>query len=105
MRIFLRYASEDRDRMEPIRFALAEQGHDIFYDREDLKPGESYDSRIWSAIQRTNLFICFLTPPTVDAGSYTRSELAVAERMWPNADGLVLPVMLDQVPRKDIPAY
>ena len=105
MRIFLSYASEDRERIEPIRFALAEQGHDIFYDREDLKPGESYDSRIRSAIERTNLFICFLTPHTVDAGSYTLSELAVAERMWPNADGRVLPVMLDQVPRKDIPAY
>ena len=61
MRIFLSYASEDRERIEPIRFALAEQGHDIFYDREDLKPGESYDSRIRTAIERTDLFICFLT--------------------------------------------
>jgi sulfatase modifying factor 1 len=105
MRIFLSYASEDRDRIEPIRFALAEQGHDIFYDREDLKPGESYDSRIRIAIEHTDLFICFLTPHTVDAGSYTLSELAVAERMWPCADGRVLPVILDSVPPKDIPAY
>jgi len=105
MRIFLSYASEDRERIEPIRFALAEQGHNIFYDREDLKPGESYDSKIRTAIERTDLFICFLTPHTVDAGSYTLSELSVAERMWPNADGRVLPVILDQVPRQDIPAY
>ena len=96
MRIFLSYASEDRDRIEPIRFALAEQGHDIFFDREDLKPGESYDSRIRTAIERTDLFICFLTPHTVDAGSYTLSELVVAERMWPSADGRVLPVILDR---------
>ena len=40
MRIFLSYASEDRTRIEPIRLALVGQGHDIFYDREDLKPGE-----------------------------------------------------------------
>jgi formylglycine-generating enzyme required for sulfatase activity len=105
MRIFLSYASEDRTRIEPIRYALAEQGHDVFYDREDLKPGEAFDSKIRAAIERCDLFICFLTPHTIDAGSYTLSELAVAERMWPRADGRVLPVILADVPRKDIPAY
>jgi len=105
MRIFLSYASEDRPRIEPIRFALAEQGHDVFYDREDLKPGESFDSKIRAAIERCDLFVCFLTPHTVDAGSYTLNELAVAERMWPLADGRVLPVILADVPRNDIPAY
>lgn len=105
MRIFLSYPSEDRALIEPIRFALAEQGHDIFYDREDLKPGESFDSRIRAAIERSDLFICFLTPHTVDAGSYTLNELAVVERMWPRADGRVLPVILTEVPREAIPAY
>lgn len=105
MRIFLSYASEDRARIEPIRFALAEQGHDVFYDREDLKPGEAFDSKIRAAIERSDLFVCFLTPHTVDAGSYTLNELAVAERMWPLADGRVLPVILADVPRQDIPAY
>ena len=105
MRIFLSYASEDRARIEPIRFALAEQGHDIFYDREDLQPGEAFDSRIRAAIERSDLFICFLTPHTIDAGSYTLNELAVVERSWPRADGRVLPVMLADVPRDSIPAY
>jgi formylglycine-generating enzyme required for sulfatase activity len=105
MRIFLSYASEDRPRIEPIRFALAEQGHDVFYDREDLQPGEAFDSRIRAAIERCDLFVCFLTPYTIDAGSYTLNELAVAERRWPLADGRVLPVILADVPRNDIPAY
>jgi formylglycine-generating enzyme required for sulfatase activity len=105
MRIFLSYASEDRPRIEPIRFVLVEQGHEVFYDREDLKPGEAFDSKIRAAIERSDLFVCFLTPYTVDAGSYTLNELAMAERMWPLADGRVLPVILAEVPRKDIPAY
>ena len=105
MRIFLSYASEDRPRIEPIRYALGEQGHDVFYDREDLKPGEAFDTKIRAAIERCDLFVCFLTPHTVDAGSYTLNELAVAERIWPLADGRVLPVILADVPRKDIPAY
>ncbi len=105
MRIFLSYASEDRARIEPIRLALTEQGHDVFYDREDLKPGEAFDSRIRAAIEGCDLFVCFLTPHTIDAGSYTLNELGVAQRMWPHADGRVLPVILADVPRKDIPAY
>lgn len=105
MRIFLSYASEDRARVEPIRLALVEQGHDIFYDREDLKPGEVFDTKIRAAIERCDLFVCFLTPHTVDAGSYTLNELSVAQRMWPTADGRVLPVILAAIPRKDIPAY
>jgi formylglycine-generating enzyme required for sulfatase activity len=105
MRIFLSYASEDRPRIEPIRYALGEQGHDVFYDREDLKPGEAFDTKIRAAIERCDLFVCFLTPHTVDAGSYTLNELAVAERRWPLADGRVLPVILADVPRQDIPAY
>ncbi len=105
MRIFLSYASEDRARIEPIRLALAGQGHDIFYDREDLKPGEAFDAKIRAAIERCDLFVCFLTPHTVDAGSYTLNELAVAQRMWPSAHGRVLPVILADIPRKNIPAY
>lgn len=105
MRIFLSYASQDRAVVEPVCYALAEQGHDIFFDREDLPPGEGFDTRIRQAIERCDLFICFLTPNTVDAGSYTLNELAIAQRMWPHPSGRVLPVLLSAVPFDHIPAY
>jgi formylglycine-generating enzyme required for sulfatase activity len=105
MRIFLSYASEDRAQVEPIRFALAEQGHEVFFDREDLQPGEAFDSRIRTAIERCELFLCLLTSNSVDAGSYTLSELRIAERVWPHPAGRVLPVVLAPVPLENIPAY
>ena len=105
MRIFLSYASPDRALVEPIRYALAEQGHDIFFDREDLPPGAEFDSRIRAAIERCDLFVCFITPNTVDAGSYTLSELTIAQRVWQSPSGRVLPVMLAPVPFDHIPAY
>src|ERR1044072_6497767 len=105
MRIFISYASKDRPRIEPIRLALAEQGDAVFYDREDLKPGESFDSKIRAAIERSDLFVCFLTPHTVDAGSYTLNELAVAERMWPVADGRGVSVILAGLSRTHHPPY
>lgn len=105
VKIFLSYASPDRTLVEPIRYALAQQRHDIFFDREDLQPGEEFDSRIRREIERCELFLCFITPNTVDAGSYTLSELAIAQRVWPHPAGHVLPVVLAPVPIEQIPAY
>lgn len=105
MRIFLSYASEDRALIEPIRLALAAQKHDIFFDREDLPPGEEYDGRIREAIERCDLFIGFLTPNALDVGSYTLTELAIAARCWPHPSGRVLPVLLRPVAFEQIPAY
>ncbi len=105
MRIFLSYASQDRAAVEPIHHALAQQGHDVFFDREDLPPGESYGIRIRTAIERCQLFICCLSPDTVDAGSYTLTEIEIAQRVWPTASGHVLPLVLRPLPRETIPAY
>ncbi|MET0657267.1 MAG: SUMF1/EgtB/PvdO family nonheme iron enzyme [Steroidobacteraceae bacterium] len=105
MRIFLSYASQDRSLVEPVRYALEQQGHDVFFDRDDLSPGEGFDERIRSAIERSHLFVCFLSPNTIDAGSYTLNELAVAQRTWPKASSRVLPVLLSPLPLNTLPAY
>ena len=39
MKIFLSYSSQNRARVEPVNFALAAQGHDVFLDRDDLPSG------------------------------------------------------------------
>lgn len=105
MRIFLSYASQDRVTVEPIHYALVEQGHEIFFDREDLPPGEGFDARIRSAIERCELFVCLLSPDTVDTGSYTLTEIEIAARIWPRPAGRVLPVVLRTLPVAAIPAY
>ncbi len=105
MRIFISYASQDRVQVEPVRFALDEQGHDVFFDRDDLPAGEGYTTRIRAAIERCDLFLFFITPDTIDAGSYTLNELDVAQRVWPQPSGRVLPVVLKPVPLEQLPAW
>jgi formylglycine-generating enzyme required for sulfatase activity len=105
MKIFLSYASEDRPRADAVRHALAAQDHDVFFDREDLLPGEAYDARIRDAIHRSDLFIILLTPNALDAGSYTLNEVALAQSTWSNPSGRVLPVLLDPVSFDSIPTY
>jgi len=105
MKIFISYASQDRGQVEPIRQALAAQGHDIFFDREDLPPGEAFDARIRQAIERCDLFVCIVSPNTLDPGSYTLNEVDIAQKVWANPSGRVLPVLLQPVDFERIPPY
>ncbi len=104
MRIFLSYASEDRASADAIRLALQGE-HDVFFDREDLPPGGEYHARIRRGIEESDLVIFLVSPKTLDAGSYTLNEIAIAEKKWPSADGRVLPVLLERVNAKELPAY
>ncbi|MGE5218904.1 MAG: CHAT domain-containing protein [Chloroflexota bacterium] len=105
MKIFLSYSSAHRDTAASINYELTASGHDVFFDKEDLPPAQSYNERIRSAIETSDLFIFLITPESVTQGHYTLTELKIASRKWPNPAGHVLPVMLEATPYADIPAF
>jgi formylglycine-generating enzyme required for sulfatase activity len=105
MRIFLSYASEDRPAAAAIRVAMESDGHDVFFDRDDLPPGGEFHARIRRAIEESDLVIFLVSAKTLDAGSYTLTEVSIAEKAWPNPDGRILPVLLERVEAQDLPAY
>ncbi len=105
MRIFLSYASEDRVAADAIRHALHVDGHDVFFDREDLPPGEEFHSRIRRGIETSDFVIFLITPKTLDRGSYTLNEIAIAEKTWKAPAGRVLPVILERVDLDQISAF
>lgn len=100
MKIFLSYASQDREQAKAIHFALAHQGHKVFFDRADLPAGDEYHNRIRAAIERAYLFLILVSPNAVDAGSYTLTELAIAEK----CGTILLPVMLQKPASARLPA-
>ena len=105
MRIFLSYASEDRAPADAIRIALQGDGHDVFFDREDLPVGGEFHTRIRRGIEKCDLVIFLVSPKALDAGSYTLTEISIAEKTWPKPDGRILPVLIDRVKPQDLPAY
>jgi len=105
MRVFLSYAAQDRNLAEAVSLALRAQGHTVFFDRTDLPPGEEYDLRIRRGIEKSQLFVFLLSPDSVDAGSYTLTELGIAQRVWQHPTGKVLPIVIRPVPLELIPAY
>ncbi len=105
MKIFLSYASQDREIAQSINLALREQGHDVFFDREDLMPGEEFHSHIRQTIERADLFIFLISENAIDPGSYTLNELDIAEKAMKQASGKLLPVMLQPVAFDRLPAF
>ncbi len=104
MKIFLSYASQDRAVADTINHALLEQGHDVFFDRDDLPPGEQYHSSIRRAIEKTDLFVFLVSEHAIDVGSYTLNELDMATTRWPRPSGRLLPVLLRPIPLDQLPA-
>ncbi len=103
MKVFLSYASEDRKIAAALNRALLEQGHDVFFDRDDLPVGEEFHVRIRRAIEDADLFVFLASEYALDAGSYTLSELQIVERAWKRLSGRVLPVVLAALPLERLP--
>ena len=100
MRIFLSYASQDQEQAKSIYLALRDQGHKVFFDRADLPAGEEYHNRIRAAVEKSSLFLILISPDAIDSGSYTLTELAIAEK----ASVKILPVMLRKMDIEKLPA-
>jgi formylglycine-generating enzyme required for sulfatase activity len=100
MKIFLSYASQDREQAKSIYLPLRDQGHKVFFDRADLPPGEEYHNRIREAVERSHLFLILISAHAIDDGSYTLTELAIAEK----AGIRLLPVMLSKPDVARLPA-
>jgi hypothetical protein len=105
VRIFISFASEDRQSAEQIHFALLGAGFDTFYDKESLPPADDFNSRIRAAVAQSDLFIFLVSPDAIERGSYALTELHYARLKWPHPKGRVLPVMLREVRIEEIPTY
>jgi hypothetical protein len=105
MRVFLCFASEQKDRAEEIALGIRKQEHDVFFAPSSLAPTTDFDYRLRQAIQKTHLFVFLVSPESVAKGGYTLSELEFAQQRWPSPVGRVLPVYITPTPISNVPAY
>lgn len=105
LRIFISYASEQKNIAEPIAFSLRARGHTVFLDKDDLPAGRSYDDQIQKAVEQSDVMIYLVSPASVAKGRYTRTELEFARAVWRHPANRVLPVMIEPTPIVDIPSF
>jgi TIR domain len=93
-KVFVSYASEDRDAAYRIGLRLGQCGFRVFFDRDKLRPGAEYDEAIRREVLDADLFVFLVSKSSFQLGRYTLTELSFARQKWPNPAGHLLPVNL-----------
>lgn len=105
MHIFISYASEQFETAKRLELGLQTSGHRVFFDRDALPAGASFDERIRKAVNNSDIFLFLISRDSLRKGAYCLSELAMAEERWPQPDGKILPALFDDTPIDVLPAY
>lgn len=98
-KVFLCYASEDRDQVEQLNLQLQAHGIESWQDKQNLRTGDNWDRQLVHVInQQANYVIVVQTPAmTSQIEGYFYKEIATAlDRQQKIADGFrfILPVTL-----------
>jgi hypothetical protein len=104
MDVFLSYASEDRALAERDCRVLEGEGHDDFFDREDLGGGDAFGERIRLAMARADVLVYLISRSSVAPKSYALTELSIAEGLSRRNRPALLPVRTDDTPIDAVPA-
>ncbi len=99
MKVFLSYASEDKNVVKEFYDFFAEMGFDPWMDTEKLLPGVNWEKEITSALNTANVVVIFISKHSVRKRSFVTREAneAVANLRYKKADDIyIIPVLLDQ---------
>lgn len=102
MKIFLSFASEDRDDAHRIYLTLMGDGHKVFFDKTSLPPGANFNQQIRKAIKQSDLFLVLISRAYLEDSRYRHSERELAEEKWPKPWGHVISVMLEKLKKTEL---
>jgi TPR repeat protein len=94
--VFLSYSSKDRERVRPIRDALAAAGYDVFWDI-DIPPGENWDALIRRRMMKASTVVVCWSRNSA-ASMNVQHEAAIARE-----DGKLTPVFLEPMKAIELP--
>lgn len=98
-RIFLSYARNDIEKVQPTREFLVAMGYNAWMDMYNLPPGSNLNLEIQKEIERCNYFIACLSHYSVDHRGYVQKEVKLAlEEFYKIPEGMIylIPVRLDE---------
>jgi chromosome segregation ATPase len=94
--IFFSYSSADRERVRPIRDALAEQGFEVFWDQQ-VPTGLDWDSWIRQHLAKSKCVMAFWSATSVSSDN-VRHEATVAKQQGKLISVLLEPLTAEQFP-------
>ncbi|WP_263353324.1 TIR domain-containing protein [Acidicapsa acidisoli] len=98
--IFISHARGDVEKVKLISDSLREAGFRPWLDSEQILPGQRWATEIYSAIEKSDFFLIFLSKESlnVNGRAYAENELRILESVLQSKDkAVVIPVRLDDV--------
>lgn len=98
LKVFMSYASEDRERVRPFYTRLKAIGTDPWLDVEKILPGQQWEPAIDKAFSSSDVIIIFLTPNSANKRGFVRREAndAISKLREMNADDIyIIPIVLE----------
>jgi hypothetical protein len=105
--VFLSYASEDCPAVENIKKALEAAGVEVFYDRDDLEAGESWEAKLLRNVRECSLFVPVISRQTLTARRrFFRTEWSLAidearKASFFDEEVFLLPVLIDDLRQEE----
>ena len=99
--VFLSYASGDWPAVEKLKAALEEAGVDVFFDKDQLQPGDDWEGKLRRSIHQCSLFVPIISQQTLTSDRrFFRVEwnLALEEAQmasFSSEEAFLLPVVID----------
>jgi hypothetical protein len=79
MRIFLSYGHDHNEELvRRIRADLEKRGHDVWFDKSEIKMGDEWRRSITEGITRSHKFVSFLSKHSTRDPGVCRDEIAIA---------------------------
>lgn len=98
MTVFISYAKEDRDTARRLYDDLRNDGITLWFDEEELLPGQDQKLIIADVIRKSRFFIALLSSKSLTTRGFVRKEMEIALDMLGElpADGIfIIPVRID----------
>lgn len=105
MKVFLSYASEQKDLAHGLAQRLKSAGIGVFFDRDSIAPSDPFDKFIRQAIADADIFVFLASSDSLRPGAYTLTELGFAQERWPAASGRVITVLIGGLAVESLPNY
>ncbi|WP_286738158.1 TIR domain-containing protein, partial [Thiomonas sp. SCN 64-16] len=77
-RVFISYATPDRDRVIPYYNWLRERGLDAWIDCRSIRPGQNWDFEIKRALDKSSFVVAFISSNSYNRRGYVQRELKIA---------------------------
>ncbi len=99
--IFLCHSKKDRDQAIKIKTELENFGYSVWFDEDDILPGQIWEQKIKNSIEEALIVMVCLSSNWVNAKSYAHKELRTALEVmyeYPEDKIFIIPIKFDDCP-------